>query len=108
LKGKIEIIKPINFDQKETSWKIWEVRGSEVYKRESFPEVKEICKELKVGDAIVVFGIFGEVIEVKVAEIEGKKGYAKNDIWGASLEFAEDGRDCWVFYGLFNLKGLEK
>jgi len=111
MEGEIKILDPKNFpnysEQKEVTWKVREVRGSEVFKREGFPETKEECKELKVGDKIAVQSLTG-YMEMEVVEVEDKRGYAKNESWGVDLEYTDDGRDCWVSWGFVNLKGLEK
>lgn len=110
---------------KEINWTVKEYIGVEVYQppagltleeirdRSNWPEdfqMEPIKDEaLKVGDLLLVPGLFGDLFYGTVEEDRGSPYFRSH---GGSmmgiLEYGIDDRDCWTCGGLFNAQAIQR
>jgi hypothetical protein len=99
-------------DRKPIGWTVRTYSGFEILRlvTPGEPGVTITKKEdLKVGDEILVMGLFGGYLKMVVEQDEDGDLFARGgEHLISSLAFGEDDRECWVSTGLINTRGIKK
>lgn len=112
---------PDDPNRKPLGWVVHEYLGVPIHKHDEsrdyerdeegrWKDLEPITEEaaLRVGDKILVHGLFGELFMMTVQADEYGVLCGKGDKLLAILEFSKDDRKVWVCGGLVNLRGIEK
>lgn len=98
----------------QLDWYAFQLEGIEILRqpenREEWGQAGPILREdeLKEGDKILFFGLFGECMPGVVKVDKYGVRYFNGSGFIGSLTFGHDARECWVCTGLGNLKALER
>ena len=79
-------------------FKIKEYSGVEAYGDQELRRL--LVMPLSVGDVVYFSGLFNDIIEMKVVDVNPV--YAESEHFLACLSFGKDDRKCWVVDGLIN------
>lgn len=93
--------------QLKLGWSIREYIGGEVLKEvNGQPLLKE--SDLQPEDHVVVPTMFGYSNGIIKKNSFGQRYIQIGENYGASLEFSQDDRKCWISSCTFNLKGIKR